>query len=246
VASTLDPTTNPPPAPAPRAIAFVDGQNLFHAASEAFGYDYPNYHPLALADRISAERGWACQQVRFYTGVPKLADNPRWHNFWAAKRRFLTRDPRVYVFTRDTHYREKLVSFRDEARRIVLPDGSPLDGATQLYLPNGRVIAGEFWVRTGEEKGIDVRIALDMISLTYHGKFDIGIVFSQDQDLSEAVNEIFDIAKDQRRRVGMYCAFPRSGTTTNSKPIRGTTAIEIDRELYDSCRDKSNYTPRRG
>ena len=25
-----------------RAVAFLDGQNLFHAASEAFGYTYPN------------------------------------------------------------------------------------------------------------------------------------------------------------------------------------------------------------
>ena len=25
-----------------RTIAFVDGQNLFHAAREAFGYTYPN------------------------------------------------------------------------------------------------------------------------------------------------------------------------------------------------------------
>lgn len=26
-----------------RTIAFFDGQNLFHAAKEAFGYPYPNY-----------------------------------------------------------------------------------------------------------------------------------------------------------------------------------------------------------
>jgi len=32
-----------------RAIAFVDGQNLFYAAKEAFGYSHPNYDVLALA-----------------------------------------------------------------------------------------------------------------------------------------------------------------------------------------------------
>ena len=31
-----------------RAIAFVDGQNLFYAAKEAFGYSYPNYDPDSL------------------------------------------------------------------------------------------------------------------------------------------------------------------------------------------------------
>ena len=29
--------------PLKRAFVFVDGQNLFHAAKEAFGYSFPNY-----------------------------------------------------------------------------------------------------------------------------------------------------------------------------------------------------------
>jgi len=194
---------------------------------------------------MCAEQGWRCQQVRFYTGVPKLADNPFWHNFWAAKRRFLSRDRRVYVFTRDTHYRDKLISFVDDADRITLSDGFPLPAGTQLFLPSGKVIPGEFWVRTGEEKGIDVRIALDMIRLTYRNEFDVGILFSQDQDLSEAVSEVRQIAKDQQRQIEMFCAFPRSENTTNPHPIRGTTAFEIDRTFYDACLDPSNYRRRR-
>jgi hypothetical protein len=38
-----------------RTIAFFDGQNLFHAAREAYGYTYPNYNPVALAGRICRE-----------------------------------------------------------------------------------------------------------------------------------------------------------------------------------------------
>jgi len=30
-------------------VAFVDGQNLFHAAREPFGYTYPNYDVRALS-----------------------------------------------------------------------------------------------------------------------------------------------------------------------------------------------------
>lgn len=35
-----------------RAIAFFDGQNLFHAARSAFGYTYPNCNPKRLAATI--------------------------------------------------------------------------------------------------------------------------------------------------------------------------------------------------
>ena len=32
-----------------RAIVFIDGQNLFHAVKEAFGYRWPNYDVGKLA-----------------------------------------------------------------------------------------------------------------------------------------------------------------------------------------------------
>jgi len=43
--------------PVKRAIVFVDGQNLFHAAREAFGYAYLNYDVSALAKQIGAGQG---------------------------------------------------------------------------------------------------------------------------------------------------------------------------------------------
>jgi len=53
-----------------RAVAFVDGQNLFHAAREVFGYTYPNYDVGALARSVCQGKGWDLVQVRFYTGIP--------------------------------------------------------------------------------------------------------------------------------------------------------------------------------
>ena len=61
-----------------RAIAFFDGQNLFYAAKEAFGYSYPNYDPKLLAERICASEGWTVAGIHFYTGVPSPGDKPDW------------------------------------------------------------------------------------------------------------------------------------------------------------------------
>jgi hypothetical protein len=38
-------------------FAFFDGQNLFYAAKEAFGYRYPNYAPWLLADAVCKRQG---------------------------------------------------------------------------------------------------------------------------------------------------------------------------------------------
>ncbi len=52
-----------------RTVVFVDGQNLYHGAREAFGYSYPNYDISALAQTLCSVRGWMLLQTRFYTGV---------------------------------------------------------------------------------------------------------------------------------------------------------------------------------
>jgi hypothetical protein len=48
----------PPEPPVKRAVVFVDGQNLFHAARDAFGYTHTNYDVRALAEHICAGLGW--------------------------------------------------------------------------------------------------------------------------------------------------------------------------------------------
>ena len=60
---------------AKRAVAFFDGQNLFHAAREAFGFSFPNFDPLELALTVAGVKGYQLTQVRFYTGVPDAHPN---------------------------------------------------------------------------------------------------------------------------------------------------------------------------
>src|SRR5947209_4456913 len=145
----------------PRAIAFMDGQNLFHASREAFGCVYPNYGAAALAAAVCQAQGWTLEQVRFYTGVPAAADNAFWNHFWSAKLLAMSRAG-MWVFSRSLRYRNKTVQ-----------------------LPGGQ----QHTFLVGEEKGIDVRIAIDVIRLAARNQYDVAVIFSQDQDLSEAADE---------------------------------------------------------
>jgi len=199
-----------------RAITFIDGQNLFHAAREAFGYIYPNYDVLALSQAICQAAGWALSQVRFYTGVPDSADNAVWHHFWAGKLAVMGRQG-VQVFSRSLRYRNKT---------ITLPDGT-----THTFL-------------AGEEKGIDVRLALDVIRMAHRKEYDVAVIFSQDQDLSEVAEEIRAIAREQNRWIKVACAFPYSPTTRNRRGVEKTDWIRIERATYDACLDRRDYRPK--
>jgi uncharacterized LabA/DUF88 family protein len=154
-----------------RAITFIDGQNPFHAAREAFGFTYLNYDVATLSQAICVAQKWTLIQTRFYTGVPDVIDDPKWNHFWAGKLGVMGRQG-VVVYSRSLRYRNRVVK---------LPAGG-----THTFL-------------VGEEKGIDVRIALDVINLAHHNDYDVAVIFSQDQDLSEVAKEIRTIAVEQNR-----------------------------------------------
>jgi uncharacterized LabA/DUF88 family protein len=97
--------------------------------------------------------------------------------------------------------------------------------------------------RNGREKGIDVRIALDVIRMAHRNQYDIAIIFSQDQDLSEAANEIRTIAIEKQRWIKIACAFP-SSEHTNKRGINSTDWIQIAKATYDRCIDPRDYRPR--
>jgi hypothetical protein len=93
-----------------------------------------------------------------------------------------------------------------------------------------------------EEKGIDVRIALDVIRLATHDRFDVGMIFSQDQDFSEMAEEIRAIAREHDRWIKIVCAFPSSPTSRQTRGIQKTDWIRLDRATYESCLDRRDYT----
>jgi uncharacterized LabA/DUF88 family protein len=200
---------------AKRTIAFVDGQNLFHNARNAFGYTFPNYDVQKLARTVCAARGWTLERVQFYTGVPSAADNAFWHGFWSNKLAMMGRRG-VAVYSRPLVYRNKTIE---------VPAFGP-----HTFL-------------AGEEKGIDVRIALDALDAAHRGQLDVALIFSQDQDLSELASLIRQVARLQGRWIKIASAFPVCPGASNRRGINGTDWCPIDRATYDACIDTRDYRP---
>src|SRR3990172_11923961 len=106
--------------------------------------------------------------------------DPKWKRFWSEKIRAMTASG-VRVVTRTLRYVEEPVS---------LPDG------TIRLVPLAR------------EKGIDLRLALDVLRLARQGAFDCALIFSQDGDLAEAVQEVDSLRRELSRWLVVDCAFP--------------------------------------
>ncbi len=138
-----------------RVHAFFDGQNLFYAAKNAFGYSWPNYDPLLLSRSVCQTMAWQFDKAWFYTGVPSPQDDPQKNHFWTAK---LAQMGRVGVQTFSRH-----LKYRNQT--VLLPEG------------------GTTTVLVGNEKGVDVRLALDVVAAVRDNLCDVALIFSQDQDL---------------------------------------------------------------
>lgn len=123
----------------------------------------------------------------------------------------------VYTFSRPLRYRNKTVA---------LPDGTD-----HTFL-------------VGEEKGIDIRIALDIIRLANACDYDVAVIFSQDQDLSEVADEVRLIATQQNRWIKLASVFPSSPTSRNRRGINKTDWKYVTRATYDACTDRRDYRPK--
>jgi hypothetical protein len=208
-----------------RVVAFIDGQNLFRSIKAEWGYHFPNYDVVKLTHAIGEKRagdGWNAPVVRFYTGIPSPVVDKSRSVFWQRKVAAM-RSQKVDVFTRTLRYREqnfKCSSCKTEQKITC------------------KTCSAEHPDK-GQEKGIDVRIALDMVRLARENSYDVGLVFSQDQDLSEAVDEVKAAAQKDKRWIKLCTVFPR--TTRNTRGIIGTEWVVFEKSDYDKCIDPHDY-----
>ena len=91
-----------------------------------------------------------------------------------------------------------------------------------------------------EEKGIDVALAVDFVTLAIDGAYDIGVIFSTDTDLKPALEYV-------DRKCPQVCTVAAWTSPTS----RGRLSLKdgnlwcywLDRNDYDSVADLTDYRP---
>jgi uncharacterized LabA/DUF88 family protein len=169
-----------------RVAAFFDGQNLTNSARRCFDEQMPTFDPRRLAED-------AIKRSPILSNLPAQLVSV---NFYTGVHK-ASWDPFWSRF-----WQIKLARFG-------------LGGSPQVeHRSTTRPLAYSDGV--AREKGIDVRIALDVLSFASEGQYDAAIIFSQDKDLSEAVTDVRAFASKHRRWVHLETAFLWT-TATNSQ-----------------------------
>jgi len=82
------------------------------------------------------------------------------------------------------------------------------------------------------EKGIDVRLACEIVAAAAKGEIDGALIWSADQDLSEAILVAKEVAAARDRQFKVYCV-----EIEGMNPLRGAIPIKLTRTiLYRNLR----------
>lgn len=193
---------------------FIDGQNLYLSAKRAFGLRYPDFDIPKLGRHLSDRISPdEDPNIRFYIGMPIARYSPHWTNFWSNKLQ-AAREAGVGVTTRDLRYLTE----------------------TDPNAPGGvRVLSAR-------EKGIDLRIALDVMAAVRRPDCGNILIVSRDQDFQEVVRDVRALCEQTGRQIGIWSAFPEviNGPAFN-RGVDGTTELMITREQYRTLRDQADY-----
>lgn len=198
-----------------RTYAFIDGMNLFNGAKRCFGYNHPNCDYAKLVNAVvNMEHGRQLERASLYVGVPKAVDDADKNGWWNRKLAATGRTG-VHVERRNLKRRELTITL----------EGIVYFTHTVLRL---------------QEKGIDLKLGLDLVRCAREKAYDVAILFSQDGDLVEAVEEVHRVAVEQNRWIQVECAYPYT-PTGDCRPINRTVTRQITRAIYDACIDPTDY-----
>lgn len=198
--------------PKERLILFIDAQNLYKGAREAFfepsdWHFHGQFNPVTLGQLVVSRpppgRERVVHEVRIYTGRPDA-----------------TKDPKTYAAHMKQCQAWKKAGAKVFARMLRYPVNWPTMPA--------------------QEKGIDVAMAIDFIALAIDGEYDVGVIASTDTDLKPALEFVHKRYGSNRCVEVAAWTSPRSRRRLSIRGAH-VWCYWLDRNDYDSIADLTDY-----
>ena len=210
-----------------RVGVFIDGQNITIGARYAFGEgrgrDGGNMHPLLLGRLLAGDD--TLVEIRYATGIPDAeVDEERAEN--QARRHDLMRETDVVVLERTLRYRWE---WEIQDRDLPNPRDHPEDVRQARVKSKHR----------GQEKGVDVWLALDALVMCTRADVDRVIIASADTDLDMVPHHLKQIEGQNDTEVVAAKVLPDGKSLRVNDAYDATMAI--DRTIFEAAKDDFDY-----
>jgi len=205
-----------------RVQIFIDGGNFHHLALKPLGIGANDLDFDAFAVFLADGRAVSEMGKRFYIGtIREKVDDEK-------SKRAMARQVKLFNELKKTAWEIKTSKLRERTERILI------DSRVDNYQKIKNKGISEIIYHTYREKGIDVKIATDMVAAALDDKYDIAILVSSDTDLVPMVDWIRFRFKKKIEYIG-FSIPDRSGKGNDVKPTQALISrTDIQRVLVES------------
>jgi uncharacterized LabA/DUF88 family protein len=195
-----------------RVAVFLDWQNVYHCAREAFHDEfdpsrYGSVRPRAFAELLT-DKGQASDQL-VHIGIYRGEPNPR-------------KDAQTHA----AHMRQRQAWKDDCGEELLRVRSRPL-----RYLM-GRPL------KDAEEKGVDVQLAIDAMVMGLRGEYDLAILATADTDLLPAVEGLLALKEETGKPEVAVIGW--AGTSAHLE-VAGVPVRWIGPKDYEAVKDRTDY-----
>lgn len=205
-----------------RVEIFIDGGNFHHLVLKKIRVQELDFSFENFANFLVGERNIISHGKRFYVGtVRERLDKPR-------SKKAMSKQTKLFTRLNQNNWDIKTSKLRIRKEKIIIDDR--VDNYKELLKKGIKKIEFE----TMREKGIDVKLATDLIVGAVENKYDTAIIVSSDGDLIPAIDWVRFRYKKKIEYIG-FSIIGKGKDGNNTKPLETIIGrSDIQRILVES------------
>ena len=195
-----------------RACIFIDGGNFYHLVLKKLGiheleFDFDKFAIFLANGRNLAEKG-----KRLYVGTIREKEGDQ------KSKEKMSKQNSLFSVLYSNGWEVKTSKLRTRVEEIII------DQRVENFKKIKNLGIDKIKVERLREKGIDVKLATDLIAGAIDNRYDVAVVVSSDGDLIPAIDWVRHRTKKQIEYVGFSIADPKD-EKNSSRPLLSMTFI---------------------
>lgn len=205
-----------------RVQIFIDGGNFYHLALKKLGINESSFNFEAFADFLANNRTINNQGKRLYIGTVREKAGDLKSKFAMSKQVAL------FNILKATNWEIKTSKLKTRTEKLVIDER--VEGYQALHKAGIYTIKFE----RSREKGIDVKLATDLIVGAVDNQYDTAVIVSSDSDLIPAIDWVRHRMKKKIEYIG-FSILDKIDPRENTVPLVAMiTKTDIQRVLVES------------
>jgi len=173
-----------------RISVYIDGGNFYHLVIKKLGIEENAFNFEAFADLLIDGRAESENCKRFYKGSIREKEGD------ARSKELMSKQTKLFTTLKKSGWEIKTSKLRTRVEELIV------DSRVFEYKKLKRIGLETIHTERMREKGIDVKIATDLLVGAFDNKYDTAIVVSSDSDLVPAIDWVRNRMKKKVEYIG--------------------------------------------